>query len=54
MFLDCMWCGLLTGFYLICLLLFLSIYLLPVPLVKFGRLVLMLYIVVLIKILLCL
>lgn len=37
MSLDCVWCGLLTGFYLICLLLFLSIYLLPVPVVKSGR-----------------
>lgn len=37
MSLGCMRCGLLPGFYLICLLLLLSIYLLPVPMVKFGR-----------------
>lgn len=54
MFLDRMWCGLLPVFYLTCFLLFVSICLPLVPVVKPGRFVLMLYIVVLVKILLCL
>lgn len=54
MFLDCTWGGLLTDFCLIYFPFLLSIGLPPVPTIKLGRLVLMLYIAVLIKTLLCL
>ena len=54
MFLDFTWGGLLTDFCLIYFLFLLSIGLPPVPDVKLGRLLLMLYIAVLIKTLLCL